>query len=471
MSLLDYNNFYLVGIKGVAMTCMAQLLTDANKTVQGCDLAEDFVTKKILDQLHLTIVAGFDTQIPKNVDCVIYTAAHNGKFNPVVIAAQEKNIPTYSHAEAQADLFNQKKGIAVCGVGGKSTVSAMIAWIFTKANIEASYAVGVGNIPGLEKTAAWNKDSEFFIAEADEYVTDPSAPKRNEKITPRFSFLHPHLTVCTNLKFDHPDVYQDFEHTKEVFYEFFGQIHSDGALVINHADLVHQPTTSAKTVVTFGKNHDSDFSYRFNPIEQSPGLTTANVTHKNKDFALRLKVPGEFNVANAVAAIAATFVAGIPVPESITALESFASTQRRFENKGTKNGVTYFDDYAHHPNEIKSAVAALNSWYKNEKKIIIFQPHTYSRTKQLLHEFIHAFKDTKEAYFLDIFASARESYDPSVSSDNIVSGIQRNYPNIIVENLHTIETLAKFIEHNATPGTVVLTLGAGDIYKVHDIIK
>lgn len=471
MTILNYNSFFLVGIKGVAMTCMAQLLKNAKKTVSGCDLAEDFVTKEILDQLQIEISVGFESEIPESVDCVIYTAAHTGKFNPVVVAAQEKNIPTYSHAEAQADLFNQKKGIAVCGVGGKSTVSAMIAWIFTQTKKDASYAVGVGNIPGLEKTAQWSKTSEYFIAEADEYVIDPSAPKRGEKITPRFSFLHPHLTVCTNLKFDHPDVYQDFEHTKEVFYDFFGQIDSQGTLILNHADLVHQPTTSAQTTLTFGKNVDADFSYIFDSTEQKPGLTVATVSHQDQEYALKLKVPGEFNIANAVAAIATSYAAGIPIAESISALESFNSTQRRFENRGTKNGVTYYDDYAHHPNEIKSAVAALNSWYKDERKIIIFQPHTYSRTKQLLHEFIHAFKDTGEVYFLDIFASAREGYDPTVSSDNIVSGIQRNYPHIMVENLHTIESLAKHLERSTTPGTIVLTLGAGDIYKVHDIIK
>ncbi len=471
MSLLQYNNFYLVGIKGVAMTSMAQLLVDAKKSVTGCDLAEDFVTKKILDTLKLTITTGFDSEIPQNIDCVIYTAAHNGKFNPIVVQAQEKNIATYSHAEAQADLFNQKRGIAVCGVGGKSTVSAMISWIFTKANKNPSFAVGVGDIPGLEKTAQWNKDSEFFIAEADEYVTDPSAPKRGEKITPRFSFLHPFITVCTNLKFDHPDVYQDFEHTKEVFFEFFNQIDTNGTLVVNYADLVHKPATSAEQTLTFGKDQNADFSYEFNPESQKPGITIATIRYQETNYSLELKVPGEYNVANALAAITASFVAGIKIEESIAALKTFASTQRRFENCGTKNAVTYFDDYAHHPNEIKSAIAALNSWYKEERKIIVFQPHTYSRTKQLLHEFIHAFKDTTEVYFLDIFASARESFDSSISSDDIVSGIKRNYPNIIVENIHDVEKLAAFLKTHTTPQTVVLTLGAGDIYKVHDLIK
>lgn len=470
MSILEYNNFYLVGIKGVAMTALAQLLLDAKKNVSGCDLAEEFVTQKILDTLNIKIDSGFDTKIPENIECVVYTAAHNGIFNTVVTQAQKKGLPVFSHAEAQADLFNQKKGIAVCGVGGKSTVSAMLSWIFEKTNNNPSFAVGVGNIPGLERTAQWNQNSEYFIAEADEYVTDPSAPKRGEEITPRFSFLYPHITVCTNLQFDHPDVYEDFEHTKTVFFQFFNQIDPTGTLVMNYEDMPHNPVTSAQNIVTFGKDSQADFSYTFFAERQKPGSTTATMIHKERSYLLQLLIPGEFNIQNAVSAIAAAFAAGIPIRDSITALQTFASTQRRFQNCGVKNGVTYYDDYAHHPNEIKSAIAALNSWYTETKKIIVFQPHTYSRTKQLLHEFIHSFKNAQEVYLLDIFASARESFDPSITSDDIVAGIEKNYPHIKVKNLNTIDNLTKFLKKNLESGSVVLTLGAGDIYKVHEKI-
>lgn len=470
MSLLDYNNFYLVGIKGVAMTSMAQLLIDAGKTVSGCDLEEDFVTQKILDTLKLQIDVGFENTLSETIECVIYTAAHTGKFNPVVLQAEEKNIPVFSHAQAQADLCNQKKGVAVCGVGGKSTVSAMISWIFEKTNHNPSFAVGVGNIPGLEVTAKWRQDSEYFIAEADEYVTDPSAPKRGEAITPRFSYLFPTITVCTNLKFDHPDVYEDFEHTKEIFFQFFNQIHPDGTLILNYEDVIHNPTTSAQKVITFGRNSEADFSYTFLPQNQQPGKTTAILQYKKDEYQLQLQVPGEYNVQNALSAIAACTVAGISIEASIQSLESFASTQRRFENCGIKNGVQYYDDYAHHPNEIKSAILALNSWYPEHKKIVVFQPHTFSRTKQLLHEFIHSFKNAEEVYLLDIFASARESFDSSISSDDIVTGITQNYPNITTQNLHDNDELAQFLQKVSQPNTVVITLGAGDIYKVHDMI-
>lgn len=468
MSLLKHNTFYLVGIKGVAMTAMAQLLTDAGKAVSGCDVAEEFVTQPILDSLKISITKGFTHDFPEDTECVIFTAAHNGKFNPMVLQAEEKGIPAFSHAEAQADLFNQKKGIAVCGVGGKSTVSAMISWIFAKSNQDVSFAVGVGNIPGLEKTAQWSENSEYFVAEADEYVIDPSAPKRNEEITPRFSFLRPHITVCTNLKFDHPDVYQDFDHTKKVFFEFFSQIDQSGTLICNFADMVHNPQTSAKKIITFGTNSDADFSYNFNPKNQKPGTTVAQLTHNKTQYEISLQVPGEFNVQNAVSAIAAAYSAGISIDVAVNTLKSFASTQRRFESHGTIHGVQYYDDYAHHPNEIKSAIAALNTWYPDHTKIVVFQPHTYSRTKQLLHEFVHSFKQAQHVYLLDIFASARESLDETISSEQIVGGIKNKYPEIETQNLHTVEALADFLHTIPTEKTVVLTLGAGDIYKVYE---
>lgn len=471
MQLLEYTHFYLVGIKGVAMTGMVQLLLDAGKKVSGCDVPQEFVTQKILNEKKIKITTNFEHQIPEEVDCVIYTAAHSGKFNPVVLQAQEKNIPVYSHAQAQAQLCNTKKGIAVCGVGGKSTVSAMLAWIFEKTNTPISYAVGVGNIPGLEKTAKWDTKSTYFIVEADEYVTDPSAPKRNEEITPRFSYLFPHITVCTNLKFDHPDVYEDFTHTQAVFETFYSQIDLNGFLIQNYSDLPYKLTTSAQNRISFGTDSQADFSYQFVGSQQKPGKTTATLNYNQETFTLELQVPGEFNVQNAVSAIAAASSAGITIEQSIQALATFASTQRRFEFHGTKKGVLYYDDYAHHPNEIKSAVAALHAWYPHNKKIIVFQPHTYSRTKQLLHEFIHAFKQATQVYLLDIFASAREAFDPTITSDQIVDGVHKLYPEIKIENSHSVAAVAKQLVATTNPGDIVLTLGAGDIYKIHDKIK
>ena len=236
IDILSFENFYLVGIKGVAMTSMAQLLVDAKKTVSGSDVEEKFVTQEILDQLQVKIDLNFTAPLPADTDCVIYTAAHQALKNPQVEQAINKKIPAISQAEAVASLFNQQLGIAVCGVGGKSTVSAMISWILNDLKHDFSFSVGVGNIPGINKTGQWKPSAKYFAIEADEYVINPQA-NGEEKIIPRFSFLKPKLTVCTNLKFDHPDVYRDFEHTKQVYNDFFRQIKPDGQLIVNYDDL------------------------------------------------------------------------------------------------------------------------------------------------------------------------------------------------------------------------------------------
>ena len=254
----SHQNFLLMGIKGVAMTSMAQLLVDAGKTVYGVDVKENFVTKNILERIGVKITNDFGVEIPEGTDCVIYTAAHKGPNNPLVLKSQEKGIPIYSQAKALGEFFNSKKGIAVCGVGGKSSTSAMIAHVFEKNNPQ-SFSVGVGDISGLGKTGSYLPNSTYFIAEADEYVTDPAAPSKGVDITPRFSYLKPFITICTNLEFDHPDVYRDFEHTKSVYKTFFNSINQEGALIINgdDDDLVELTEGISVRKFTFGKKRGS----------------------------------------------------------------------------------------------------------------------------------------------------------------------------------------------------------------------
>jgi UDP-N-acetylmuramate--alanine ligase len=486
MNILEYNSFYLVGIKGVALTALAQCLVDAGKKVSGSDVAEEFVTQKILDRLKIKVDHGFEKKIPKQVECVIYTAAHQSNQNPQVVQAAGQKIPTLSHAEALASLFNQKKGIAVCGVGGKSTTSAMIAWIFAKATQELktppqSFAVGVGNIPGLDKTGQWNSDpqSYYFVAEADEYVTDPSAPTRGEEITPRFSFLKPFVTVCTNLRFDHPDVYKDFEHTKQVYAQFFGQISGNGALIINADDtalveLAQQVMAEQKDpeqaphLYSFGMTEMA--SLQMTAFESSEGKTISTITDHSKTYQLTLAIPGKFNAMNALAAVAVCNGLGIPLEDAMNCLLDFHSTMRRSEFIGKKNGVTYYDDYAHHPNEIQQVIQAFKEWYPQQKVIVAFQSHTYSRTKALFNEFADAFADADEVVMADIFSSAREEKDESISSDLLCAEIKKRFPQLEAKNLKTNEALAEYCKTELHEGDILLTLGAGDIYKVHDLI-
>jgi UDP-N-acetylmuramate--alanine ligase len=473
MKLENFQHFYLVGIKGVAMTSLAQILLDAGKSVRGSDTAEDFVTKAVLSSLDIQIDTSFDQELPSKTDCVIYTAAHNGQFNRQVVQAQEKSIPTFSQAAAVAEFFNAKKGIAVCGVGGKSTTSAMITWILEKTGHEPSFSVGVGKIIGMENTGRWIAPSEHFVAEADEYVTDPSAPSRGEPITPRFSFMHPFVTVCTNYKYDHPDVYKTPADTAAAFQAFFNQINPEGTLILNSGDHDVPRQTTAGTIRTVGTDATADLQILSDATQSQEGKTsTTLVDHQSgQSFTLTLAVPGNYNLENAAFAVMACAVVGVPISEACAALASFQSTQRRFEKIGEKKGVLYFDDYAHHPSEVKQVIAAIASWYPNRRVMIAFQSHTFSRTKQLFDEFVDAFATAKEVVLIDIFASARENFDPSITSDMLVTAIQEKYPAIKIRNVKTVENLAGYLQLELQSGDVCLTIGAGDIYKVHELIK
>lgn len=473
-----FQHFYLVGIKGVAMAGMAQLLVDAGKTVHGCDVAEEFVTADVLASLPCQIDIGFDHPLPGDIDCVIYTAAHHGKDNPLVRQAAHRQIPTASHAEALGYFFNQKQGIAVCGVGGKSTTSAMIAWILEQTGKKPSYAVGVGKIIGLARTGQWKTDSDFFVAEADEYVTDASAPARGEAITPRFSYLTPQVTVCTNLEFDHPDVYTDFEHTKAVFRKFFRRIKERGELIINadNQNLVElvtelQPYLDQHEVEVWSFGSTEAATVQLLEYHVGSGSNTAELNYQQQTYSLELFMPGKFNIMNALAAITACLAIGVPINDSIAALRSFRSTTRRFEYIGEKHGVKYYDDYAHHPHEVAAVINAINEWYPDSHVVIAFQSHTFSRTKQLFTQFVEALSTAKEVAMIDIFPSAREAYDPSVTSTQLCEAISVASPTLTAVNYGNLPELANYLKSHLKPGDVCLTVGAGDIYHVHELIS
>lgn len=472
--ILSFTHFYLVGIKGVAMTALAQCLLDAGKNVTGSDVTEDFVTAPLLHKHHIKIDTGFTNPIPESTDCVIYSAAHQGQYNPQVQTALNQGLPLFSHAEALASLFNQKHGIAVCGVGGKSTTSAMITWILEKTGRSPAFAIGVGNIPGLDKTGALPATSTIFVAEADEYVTDPSAPGKGEPITPRFSFLKPFVTVCTNLKFDHPDVYTDFDHTQRVFADFFSQIKKDGTLVVNADDeslmtLAIQATSQPSlSLLTFGESDQADFQLQ--DIHSSEGVTRATVTYEGDSVALQLSIPGTYNLRNAVAAMAACAVINVPLTESAQALADFHSTLRRAEYKGEKQGAKIYDDYAHHPDEVKQVIQAFKEWYPDARLVVAFQSHTFSRTKALLDEFVTAFGQADEVVMIDIFASAREKADSTITSTLLCQAISERFPTVTAHNFKTLPALATHLQHTLKPGDICLTVGAGDIYQVFDLL-
>lgn len=469
--LMDYNSFYLVGIKGVAMTALAQCLLDAGKQVTGWDVPEQFVTHELLTQRQIQIDSSPSPQIAPGTECVIFTAAHLGPANPLVIKAQADGLPCLSHAEALAELFNQQQGLAVCGVGGKSTTSAMLAWIMDQAKARVSFAIGVGNIPGLDKTGQWAPDNTFFVAEADEYVVDPAAVKAGQPIVPRFSFMKPWVTICTNLKFDHPDVYQDFDQTLAVYSHFFNQIKPDGCLILNQQDRHLLPKLSLRPDLRVLWYGESEADCYITDSHSTQGTTKATLHFQDKAYDLELLLPGTYNLLNAAAATLAAYQAGIQVEVSLQALKSFHSTKRRAEYIGEKHGIRFYDDYAHHPSEVAQVIEAFKAWFPDSKLVVAFQSHTYSRTKALFEDFIPAFDQADEVAMIDIFASAREAFDDSISSDMLCQAINQRAGVVKATNYHDLHSLATHLNSNLRSGNVCLTIGAGDIYQLHDMVE
>ena len=442
------------------MTSIAQCLLDAGKTVRGSDVAEDFVTEPILTRLAVKIdeIATIPDFKNQKIDAVIYTAAHQGVDNPQVQAAFALGIPIYTQAGALAEFFNQKDGIAVCGVGGKSSVSAMITFVLNHLSPqELSFSVGVGEIIGMPRTGQWKSEAKFFVAEADEYVIDPHAREKGQMLVPRFAFLQPFATVCTNLKYDHPDVYASFEDTKKTFSKFFSQIKTNGHLIINGdnqdlVQLVKELNRPDIKITTFGESENCDF--------------------RLQDFDFALQVPGKFNLMNALAASTCLTQLGFDKTQIISSLNQFRSTKRRFELVKKDEQHWHYDDYAHHPSEILAVIDTLNENFGEQKKLISFQPHTFSRTRQLFDEFVDALathtKANDEILLIDIFPSAREAFDPDMNCDKLVTAVKAKYPNCQIQNLKTREALANYVKQSNY--TIFITIGAGDIYHVHELL-
>lgn len=414
---------HFTGIKGVGMTALALCAQDLGTKVTGSDLDESFVTDALLKHRSINWQIGFaPSHVPPATSLLVYTAAHQGKNNPEVQTAIDRGISVLSHAEALGQAMAGKIGISVCGVGGKTTTAAMLSHILDRLGAHPSFCIGVGDIASLNGSGRYDQKGRHFVAEADEYTEDPTQPFR-----PRFAYQHPQVIICTNIEFDHPDVYIDLEHTKTVFVDFFNQLPADGLLLIN-AD---------------------------SPINQSilPRLKIKYQTYL-----------GQFNQANAAAAVAAAVALGFDRTAATAALADFTGTKRRFEPITTAGDVLLYDDYAHHPREIQTVLTAAKLNWPDHQLIAIFQPHTYSRTKALFTDFSLSFAAADQVIFLPIYASARETQDATVSSQTLAQATPHGF------FAPTPEDLLQYLKFNLFPPAVIFTLGAGDVFLLHDQI-
>ncbi|MCL5676155.1 MAG: UDP-N-acetylmuramate--L-alanine ligase [Patescibacteria group bacterium] len=457
-------HLHFIGIKGVGMTALAILALEKGFKVTGSDVAEDFVTKQVLDKHKIPIFTGFNKEnLTTPPDLVIVTGAHNGKTNPEAMAWAEEGVEVITHGQAVGRFMENFKGISVCGVGGKTTTSAMLATMLDRSRLDPSYCIGAGSLMPLKNPGHYGT-GKYFVAEADEYVSCPLTDP-----TPRMFYQKPEVIVVTNIIYDHPDIYKSLEHTLQVFCEFISCLPENGFAVINIDSANNREVikrTKNKKIITYGFSLDAN--YRVENLKFNRGETLFSLSfHRVNIGDFVLKIPGKFNALNAAACAAVGLNLGLTT-DQVRNLASFEGTQRRFEFKGEKDNIKLYDDYAHHPSEISATLLAVKEWFKKEKLAVIFQPHTYSRTKALLKEFSQSFGMADKVYVLPIFSSAREKEDLGVSSQILASEISRYQPN--VEYVSDKTQLLSSLKRNIKDDTIILTMGAGDVYKLDEEI-
>lgn len=450
---------HFVGIKGIAMSALAVWAHEKGFNVTGSDIEEKFPSDPILKKIGVNIFNGFHRNHIRHPDLVVYTGAHGGRDNIEVKEAQNKEIPVLPHGRALGLVMQGKMQLSVAGSHGKTTTSAMIATILMNAGMDPSYAVGCGEIRGLGLPGHYGK-GEYFVAEADEYVTDP-----NHDQTPRFLWQRPDILVITNVDYDHPDVYASLEGVQRAFVDLMNQQEGKKLAIVNIEDPATDrliSTISASRIITYGL---SDMAkYRGKHIVFHAGKTTFELEYNGGSLGIfTIKVPGRHNVLNAIAAGLASHECGATWEAIRTGLAKFEGAKRRFELIGQQNQISYYDDYAHHPREITATLAAVRSWYPHHRIIVVFQPHTYSRTKSLLSDFGVSFTHSDIVIPCEIYGSARETDTLGMSGKLFADEIRKHHPRVLFARRK--EDVITVLGKTVKKGDKVIFMGAGDIYS------
>ncbi len=452
----QYSRVHFVGIKGVGMTALALCFQDLGLTVTGSDTDQPQITDPTLKSHQIHPLPFSPANIHSRLDLIIHSAAYSKDQHPELIKAASLQLPLVNQATALAQLANTKTLIAVCGVGGKTTTTSMLIWIFTQLGLNPSWAVGVsgvGSLPPGKFTSG-----KHFILEADEYAIAPPHDTR-----PKLALYKPQVVICTNINYDHPDIYSTYQDTATVFTNFFSTIPSSGLLIINHQtkNLTSLLSSLASPFTTFGTSNQAEWSLHTSS-SQPPSFT---LHHQHTSHPLHLPLPGTANALNASAAIIAAHHFHTSPRQALAELTHFPGIKRRLETIKNQDHILYLDDYAHHPTEIASTLTALKHHYPKRRLLVAFQPHTYSRTQALLPEFSTCFTAADQVFIVPIFASAREPKSSAISSNTLASSIKKHHP--AVSYFSSFSDLSRHLNHIKQPHDIILTLGAGDIYQLH----
>ena len=439
-------HIHFVGIGGIGMSGIAEVLLNLGYKVSGSDLRESDTTER-LRKLGGEIAIGHR---PENIAAphVVVISSAVKSDNVEVVAARQKQVPVIPRAEMLAELMRLKYGIAIAGAHGKTTTTSMVATVLAAGGIDPTVVIG-GKLNSLGSNAKLGQ-GEFLVAEADE--SDGS-----------FLTLTPTVAVVTNIDAEHLDHYKDIDEIKDAFLAFINKVPFYGVaiLCLDEKHIQALLPSVQKRFLTYGMSSQAD--YRAQEVTILPMGSRFRVENHDGDLGwFELSVPGMHNVSNSLAAIAVGRELEVDLKTLRTALKGFSGVQRRFQVKGEAGGVTVVDDYGHHPTEIRATLAAAAS--RRQRVVVVFQPHRYTRTKHLFEEFCTAFNQADQLVVLDIYAAGEQPI-AGVSGQALLEGIRKHGHKDAVYQ----PDRQKVLDHLAgtlRKGDLLITLGAGDVWKI-----
>lgn len=451
----NLQHVHFVGIGGAGMSGIAEVLADYDVRVSGCDRAESEAVER-LRGLGVEVAIGHDEGHLDGVDLVVKSSAISDDL-PEIVAARHRGITVVRRAEMLGELMRLKVGIAVAGTHGKTTTTSLVGTLLTEAGLDPT--VIVGGRMRVSGTGARVGSSDYLVAEADEF--DRS-----------FLRLMPILAVVTTIDRDHLDTYGSMEEIEDAFYDFASRVPFFGQAIVCIDDPGIQrllPRLSPDhRVVTYGTSPQADLVAR--EIEARSESSAFTVVSREAGAVGRLDLPlvGEHNVRNALAAVAVGLAVGLPFEAIARALAAFRGVHRRFERRGVWQGATVVDDYAHHPTEVAATLAAARQAFPRARIVAVFQPHLYSRTRDQADGFGRALMGADVAIVTGVYAS-RERTIPGIGGQTVVEAARRS-GHRAVELVEDWKTLPEHLGDRVGPDDVVLTLGAGDIYRLADVL-
>jgi UDP-N-acetylmuramate--alanine ligase len=448
---------HFVGIGGIGMSGIAEVLLNLGYKVSGSDLKSSTVTQRLAD-LGAAVFEGHVSENIAGAEVVVASSAI-APNNPEIAEARLLHIPVIQRAEMLAELMRLKYGIAIAGMHGKTTTTSMVAAVLAGGELDPTVVVG-GRVDAMGSNARLGK-SHYLVAEADE--SDRS-----------FLKLSPILAVVTNIDREHMDCYRNMRDVKRAFLDFMDRVPFYGMVVVCNDDpmLRRMLPQIQRRAVTYGTRRGSDFHIKVGDSMVSPGgnrpISRFHVTFKQKALGeFRLHVPGLHNVLNATAAIAVGIGLDINVEQIRSALEGFRGVDRRFQSLGTAAGVSLIDDYGHHPTEIRATLAAARQCGFG-KIHVVFQPHRYSRTQLLMDEFASAFHDADSLFILDIYAASEPPIE-GITGEALARHI-RDVGEHQAKYAASFADAADAVVAAAHQGDMILTLGAGNVSQLGPMI-